>query len=73
MFPHSCAHIPGFSAKLLKRGFFRAEVDAVALAEGDKAPDFTLKATNGQEISLNSFKGAKNVLLVFYCRNNTPG
>ena len=45
----------------------------MALTEGDNAPDFTLKATSGQEISLSSYNGAQNVLLVFYCRNNTAG
>ena len=45
----------------------------VPLATGDKAPDFTLTDTDGQDVSLSSFQGRQNVLLVFYCRNNTPG
>ena len=45
----------------------------MALTVGMKAPDFTLKATDNQDISLSSFKGMRNMLLVFYCRNDTPG
>ena len=33
---------------------------------GAEAPDFTLKDQNGQEVRLSSFRGVKNVLLVFY-------
>jgi peroxiredoxin len=33
---------------------------------GDVAPDFTLPDQNNQPMSLSDFKGAKNVLVVFY-------
>ncbi len=33
---------------------------------GAEAPDFTLKDQNGQPVALSSFRGAKNVLLVFF-------
>ncbi|OBK80830.1 peroxiredoxin [Mycobacterium sp. 1164985.4] len=33
---------------------------------GAKAPDFTLKDQNGQPVTLSSFRGSKNVLLVFF-------
>ena len=33
---------------------------------GEHAPDFTLRDQNGQEVTLSSFRGQKNVLLVFY-------
>ncbi|GAA4920092.1 peroxiredoxin [Stackebrandtia albiflava] len=33
---------------------------------GHTAPEFTLKDQNNQEVSLADFRGAKNVLLVFY-------
>ncbi|HEX6077214.1 MAG TPA: peroxiredoxin [Micromonosporaceae bacterium] len=33
---------------------------------GTKAPDFTLKDQNNQEVSLSDFAGRKHVLLVFY-------
>ena len=33
---------------------------------GALAPDFTLKDQNGVDVTLSSFRGTKNVLLVFY-------
>jgi len=36
------------------------------IAVGTEAPDFTLKDQNNQEVTLSSFRGSKNVLLVFY-------
>lgn len=36
------------------------------LAVGTKAPAFTLKDQNNQEVSLADYAGKKNVLLVFY-------
>ena len=36
------------------------------LSVGDVAPDFTLKDQNGQDVTLSSFRGAKNVVVVFY-------
>jgi peroxiredoxin len=33
---------------------------------GTEAPDFTLKDQNNQEITLSSFRGERNVLVVFY-------
>jgi peroxiredoxin len=33
---------------------------------GQEAPDFTLKNNHGEEITLSSFRGSKNVVLVFY-------
>lgn len=39
---------------------------------GDKAPDFTLKSGNGEEVRLSDFKG-KKVVLYFYPKDNTPG
>ena len=33
---------------------------------GTQAPDFTLKDQNGQPVTLSSFRGAKNVLVVFF-------
>jgi peroxiredoxin Q/BCP len=43
------------------------------LAVGDKAPDFTLKDQDGTEVTLSDFKGKKNVVLVFYPGDMTPG
>ena len=36
------------------------------LAVGTEAPDFTLRDQNRQEVALSDFRGAKNVLLVFF-------
>jgi mycoredoxin-dependent peroxiredoxin len=33
---------------------------------GDKAPDFNLKSTSGEQVTLSQFKGQKNVLLAFF-------
>jgi peroxiredoxin (alkyl hydroperoxide reductase subunit C) len=38
----------------------------MALEVGTQAPDFTLKDANREDVTLSSFRGAKNVLLVFY-------
>jgi peroxiredoxin Q/BCP len=40
--------------------------------EGALAPDFTLPADDGSNISLSSFRGRK-VVLYFYPKDNTPG
>ncbi|MGK7906807.1 MAG: thioredoxin-dependent thiol peroxidase [Synechococcus sp.] len=39
---------------------------------GDRAPDFTLKDGEDNEVSLSDLKG-KTVVLYFYPRDNTPG
>ena len=39
---------------------------------GDKAPDFTLKDKNGNDVSMSDFLG-KKVVLYFYPKDNTPG
>lgn len=38
----------------------------MAVEVGSKAPDFTLNDYNREKVSLASFQGVKNVLLVFY-------
>lgn len=42
------------------------------LEKGMKAPDFTLKDKNGNDVSLTDFRG-KRVVLYFYPKDNTPG
>ena len=42
------------------------------LAEGMKAPDFTLKDSRGETVSLSDFRGRKTVVY-FYPKDNTPG
>ena len=61
-----------------------AVISAVALAQqtpppktnlkvGDKAPDFTLRATDGKTYKLSDFKGKKNVVLAIYVLAFTGG
>jgi peroxiredoxin len=38
----------------------------MTLSAGTAAPDFTLKDQDGNEVTLSSFKGRQNVVLVFY-------
>ncbi|EOV9527666.1 thioredoxin-dependent thiol peroxidase [Bacillus cytotoxicus] len=39
---------------------------------GEMAPDFTLEASNGEQIKLSDFRG-KHVVLYFYPKDMTPG
>lgn len=38
----------------------------MSVAVGQEAPDFTLKNQEGKGVSLSSFRGEKNVVLLFY-------
>ena len=42
------------------------------LSPGDSAPEFTLKAHDGQHYTLSNLQG-KNVVLWFYPKADTPG
>ena len=42
------------------------------LEVGQKAPEFTLKDKDGNEVSLSDFRG-KKVVVYFYPKDNTPG
>jgi len=42
------------------------------LKAGDRAPAFTLPASNGEEVRLSALKG-ESVVLFFYPKDNTPG
>jgi thioredoxin-dependent peroxiredoxin len=44
----------------------------MSLKIGDKAPEFTLPADGGGEVSLKALKG-KKVVIYFYPRDDTPG
>lgn len=43
------------------------------LLVGTKAPDFTVKDHLGNSITLSSYQGKQNVVLLFYPMNETPG
>jgi peroxiredoxin len=38
----------------------------MSLKVGDKAPNFTLKNTNNESITLSDFQGSKNVVILFF-------
>lgn len=44
----------------------------MTIEKGQKAPEFTLPANNGEKVSLEDYKG-KNVVLYFYPKDMTPG
>ena len=44
-----------------------------AVKVGDMAPDFTLTDQNGNKVSLQDFRGKKNVALAFYIFAFTGG
>lgn len=43
------------------------------LATGTTAPDFSVQDHLGNTVQLSDFRGEKNVVLIFYPANNTPG
>ncbi len=51
---------------MLLAGVLAGASEVTALEIGDKAPDFTLPSTTGEEISLSQYRGKKLVLLEFY-------
>jgi peroxiredoxin Q/BCP len=68
-------------ANRLTRVFLSALVAAVALGGqfaaalevGDKAPDFTLQASDGQTYSMSQFLGEKPVVIAFFPKAFTGG
>ena len=46
---------------------------AEMLAEGTKAPDFTLKNQDGSDVTLSQELKKGHVVLYFYPKDNTPG
>lgn len=45
---------------------------AMALEVGERAPDFTLPSTMGEDISLSQFRGKHHILLEFYLSDFGP-
>ena len=54
-------------------GAASAGAASAALAVGDDAPDFTLAGTDGNDTTLSSFRGEKNVVLAFFPKAFTGG
>ncbi len=44
----------------------------VKIKLGDRAPDFTLQSSTGENTILSQFLGKKNVVLFFYPRDEGP-
>ncbi len=53
-------------------GGFEVMAKGNAIKVGDKAPDFTLPAQDGKDVSLKEYAGKKAVVLYFYPKDNTP-
>ncbi|HEY9730426.1 MAG TPA: peroxiredoxin [Drouetiella sp.] len=53
-------------------GGFEVMAKSDAVKVGDKAPDFTLPAQDGKDVSLKEYAGKKAVVLYFYPKDNTP-
>jgi hypothetical protein len=53
-------------------GVLSAAGVATALEIGDKAPDFTLPGTMGENVRLSQFQGKKSVLIEFYAGDFDP-
>ena len=47
-------------------------LDSIEAKIGSLAPDFKLRATNGQEVSLSDFRGQKNVIVFFIRETSCP-
>ena len=45
----------------------------LAVEVGDEAPDFRLKSTRGEIVSLSDYRGKNNVVVQFYVLDFTPG
>jgi cytochrome oxidase Cu insertion factor (SCO1/SenC/PrrC family) len=50
----------------LKDGAGLSPTDLARVAIGRPAPDFTLESKDGGTVTLSSFRGRKDVVLVFY-------
>lgn len=44
----------------------------IKIKMGDRAPDFALQSSTGENVSLSQFLGKKNVVLFFYPRDEGP-
>ena len=60
-------------ATLFGLGIAMVAVAAEELKVGDKAPDFTLKASDGKTYSLSDFKGKKAVVIAWFPKAFTGG
>ena len=67
--------MPAAYAALSRRDTISKKIDIfwrIMLKEGDKAPVFTAKDQDGNDVRLVDFKG-KRLVLFFYPKDDTPG
>jgi peroxiredoxin len=70
-FPSNTApHTANFVAFMITALY--AKEDKSMLKVGDTAKDFTLASHTGDTITLSSFRGKSNVVLIFYPGDETP-
>jgi peroxiredoxin Q/BCP len=50
-----------------------ADAPPVRVAPGEKAPDFSLQASNGKTVKLSDYSGKKKVVLAFFPKAFTGG
>jgi peroxiredoxin len=63
----------GFAASLLSAQQVKQGREHSYLKVGDKAPDFTLPATNNTTFKLSDYRGKKNVVVAFFPAAFTAG
>jgi hypothetical protein len=61
-----------FLSSILLAGVLGGASVVTAVEIGEKAPDFTLPSTTGEQISLSQFQGKKPVLIEFYGADFVP-
>lgn len=62
-----------FSLAVAVAGLMTGPANADELKVGDKAPDFTLQASDGKTYTLADFWGHQAVVLAWFPKANTPG
>jgi peroxiredoxin (alkyl hydroperoxide reductase subunit C) len=74
-----CAFIPrvyaisdAFKQNIYNIGTLKPVDSILKVKVGDRAPDFTLASISGEKVSLNQFRGKKNVVLSFVPAAWTP-
>ena len=60
------AHGQGTPTLGPKEGPTGPPTDLERVRVGDVAPDFTLESLDGRFVTLSSYRGTKNIVLVFY-------
>ena len=61
-----------FKDNIYNPGKLKATDSVLKVRVGDRAPDFTLPAVSGGEISLDRYRGKKNVVISFVPAAWTP-